>query len=142
MGLTSSGRQAEVPRPREAGPAALSLPLSNPLAFQTVPGDFVLHVVSGALRWSSQNKEMPAQGSQKRLAPLPLFHQPGAGDQSRLALLTSGGGARMAFPLPAPRPRELDGSAPFEATGNSAPRDRRQDEALGPQGMPRAKGTS
>nr|CAI9696859.1 unnamed protein product [Rangifer tarandus platyrhynchus] len=52
---------------------------------------------------------------------LPLFHQPGAGDQSRLALLTSGGGARMAFPLPAPPPGSLMARLPLKLLGTQCP---------------------
>lgn len=44
-----------------------------------------------------------------------------AGDQSRLALLTSGGGARMAFPLPAPPPGSLMARLPLKLLGTQCP---------------------
>lgn len=106
------------------------------------PGDFVLPAFPGPFGGADTTRKCQhtvPRSAWLRAAPVPSA---GARDQSRLTLLTSGSGARLAFPLSSP-PGSAAGSAPFEATGNSGPRatlrDPRQDEILGPQSTPRAK---
>lgn len=123
MELTSPGAQ-KFPGP-EGWPTALSpLPLSNPLAFrQCLETLFCMWFRGPSVELTKQRK------CQRRVTEelAPHCGSISPGPRPAASRFTASGGGRPGRARRLSRclaPWELDGSAPFEATGNSVPRPR------------------